>query len=233
MNRDKIIDELCFRPEGIFLYDKLPTKFVTVGGKPDDYSIEELLLLADFTREKQEDYHARYGSARFDWADNFISIGQNRTSDSRSWERKRYSWRDGNYSAASLPEALMPFWEDSASADKVGYFVLTLSGSICEITEALAWDAPADVLGRRLTDGVEIAIARNHDRVVVAAKSLNDLADQMRMAMRHRMYSSMRLPQEERERAESAITESNDPLDLQNMWRERVLRWNEKNEMRG
>lgn len=234
MTRDEMISKLCIRDDGFHLSGRgIPTLFVTVGGPADKYGDDELALLVEFTEARQVTYRARCGKAKLDWADNFISFDKDVDGyDGRvRWGRKRYSWCQGKMHAPSLPEALSAFWGDQYRDEQVGDFCLLGTGEIVEVLAAMPYaeDREGDFSCRRLTDGAEIAIKRHTVGVVaISGRSIEELGDQMRMAMQHRIAGRPHRDSADEVRiALDAVTTSNDPVALAAMWASRVLAWDE------
>jgi hypothetical protein len=233
MTRDQMIAALCFRPEGMHLQGRLPTRFVTVGGSADDYADDELALLVEITATKQADYERRCGKAKFDWNDNFISFVRNDLGQIGSWGRKRYSWREGSFHKSSLPEAIAAFWGDGLTRDAVGDVCLLPSGDIVEIVEKVPYsdrDArPYDLEARSLLTDAIVGIRQSEVGVVaIAARSIDALGDSMRIAMRHRLERTTGASDADIAAATAAVTQSNAPVDLAVMWANRLLDWRER-----
>lgn len=236
MTRDEMIAELCIRDDGLWLSGRgIPKLFVTVGGPADKYTDAELALLVPFTQERQAAYRARCGSAKLDWADNFITFDKDMdSSDGRvRWGRKRYSWREGRMHAASLPEAIATFWSDRYRGEQIGDFCLLDTGEIVEVLERLPYDRDreGDYACRRLVDGAEVLIRQHRvGGIAIHARSIEALGDSMRMAMEHRISNRRDgdVGADETASARAAMTESNDPAALTAMWAARVLDWFER-----
>ncbi len=228
MTREEMISHLCFRDEGMYLNGKLPTRFVTVSFRPEDFTDDELALLVRFTNEKQEAYHRRCANAKFDWADNFISFERDQFNGRVRWGRKRRSWREGNMFTNSLPEAIAAFWCDRYQNEQVGEYVLLDTGEIAHIYAAIPYAERVDRkdFRARLAPGsarppyTEILLGRYDRSVVIAGTSLADLGSQMVMAMRHRIAAS----RDSDENAEDALRSviANCPISLVEMWKKRV-----------
>lgn len=216
LSRDEMISELCFRPdEGMWISGKLPTRFVTIGGTADDYTDDELALLVTFTQGRQAAYERRY-SAKFDWRDNFICFER----ENDRWGRKRLSWREGRMHSSSLPEAIATFWGDHSGEAAVGQFCVLKNGQIAEVIAEIPYMAKdsMDFECRNLVSGETVQISRYEIGVAtIAAPSLESLGDQIRMAMHHRI-ARLAGQSGEVDAVREAITESNDPADLREMW---------------
>lgn len=237
MTRDQMIAALCFRPEGMHLQGRLPTRFVTVGGSADDYADDELALLVEITAIKQADYERRCGTAKFDWADNFISFERNSMGQIGSWGRKRYSWRQGDFHKPSLPEAIAAFWGDGLTRDAVGDVCLLPSGDIVEIVDKVPYSdreaRPYDLEARSLLTDAIVGITPSEVGVVtIAARSIDALGDAMRIAMRHRLERTSGASDAEIAAAKAAVTQSNDPADLAVMWADRLPYWRERDALK-
>jgi hypothetical protein len=237
MTRDEMISRLCIRDDGLWLSGRgIPKLFVTVGGPAEKYTDAELALLVPFTEERQAAYRARCGSAKLDWADNFISFDKDMESsgDRVRWGRKRYSWRQGRMHAASLPEAIATFWGDRYRGEQIGDFCLLDTGEIVEVVERLPYDREGDYACRRLVDGAEVLI-RQHKvgGIAIHARSIEALGDAMRMAMEHRIANRATgdIGEAEDAAARAAMTGGNDPKALTEMWAARVLDWFERDRM--
>jgi hypothetical protein len=233
MNRQDMIDKLCFRREGMWLTGKVPRLFVTVGGKPDDYTDDELALLVPFTEAKQADYHRRCGNSKMDWADNFISF-ERAVEDSHGlvrWGRKRQSWVMGRMHSPSLPEAISSFWDDNYRHETLGQVCLLSSGDIVVIVGKVPYEEQAalggEYLSRSLVTGDDVVFKRHVKAVTIASTGIEALGDQMRMAMRHRQKSRPGADPVWIARSEDAYTDSNNPKALVEMWADRVLSFDE------
>lgn len=227
--RESMIAELCFRPEGMFLLGKVPTKFVTVGYTPARYTDAELALLVAFTQARQASYRARCGEASLDWADNFISIEKDTDFDTVRWGRKRNSWREGVMHSPSLPEALATFWADQYNDEMVGDIVLLRTGALAEVTSIIPYEdrAPDNITDNfmiyGLVDGMGRAMGQYDREVIMSARSVEALGDQMRMAMAHRIEGSHSADDVSKDVSRAAISDDNEPEALMQMWSRRIL----------
>ena len=237
MTRDEIIAELCLI-DGMYPHKKLPTRFVTVGGPADKYGDEELALLVEFTRARQEMYRERCGNSKLDWHDNFISIDRDMDWSRPRWGRKRRSWSEGSFYKPSLPEAISAFWGDRYREEMTGELCLLGTGEIVQIVQRIPYDRDnrtGDYRCLRLVDGEDVEISQHKVGVVaIYAASMDALGDRMRMAMRHRIEGRAASvgTDAELEAAAAAVTPSNDAADLTAMWASRFLEWSERHEER-
>ena len=232
MNREEMISRLCFREEGMYLTGKVPTRFVTVSFRSEDFSDDELALLVRFSDQRQAAYERRYGKAKLDWADNFISFEREDYNGKVRWGRKRWSWREGNMYSSSLPEALVAFWNDSYRGEQVGDYVLFSDGEIAHIHEAVPYAERVDredFRARRIRDGQEMLVNRYDSKVVIAGESFEDLGRQMIMAMEHRI-AAIKCDGYENYIARRAMeaVDASCPVSLSLMWESRVLNFVER-----